>query len=76
MPSANQKENAARAMEHLVTHWFHGYTQGWGRWGDGEGVCPVEGVDGTIYVEQGDRDCSAGTISAYESAGIDCGGAT
>jgi len=76
MPTANQKENAARAMEHLVTHWFHGYTQGWGRWGDGEGVCPVDGVDGTIYVEQGDRDCSAGTISAYESAGVDCGGAT
>ena len=76
MPTANQKENAARAMEHLVNHWFHGYTQGWGRWGDGEGVCPVDGVDGTIYVEQGDRDCSAGDISAYESAGIDCGGAT
>ena len=76
MPTANQKENAARAMEHLVTHWFHGYTQGWGRWGDGEGTCPVDGVDGTIYVEQGDRDCSAGTISAYEAAGISCGGAT
>lgn len=77
MPSSVQKENAARCMEHLAEHWFHGYTQGWGRWGDGEGVCEVEGVDGSIlYVEQGDRDCSAGTISAFEAADIDCGGAS
>ena len=77
MPSSVQKENAARNMEHLVEHWFHGYTQGWGRFGDGEGWCEVEGVDGsTMYVEQGDRDCSAGDVSAYQAAGIDCGGAT
>lgn len=77
MPSSIQAENAARCMEHLCEHWFHGYTQGEGRWGDGEGYCEVEGVDGsTLYVVQGDRDCSAGDVSAYEAAGISCGGAT
>lgn len=76
MPTANQKEAAARCMEHLVDHDWHGYTQGWGRWGDGEGTCPVETPIGTCYVEQGDRDCSSAVISAYEAAGIDCGGAT
>ena len=76
MPSSAEKEAAALCMEHLAEHWFHGYTQGWGRWGDGEGTCPVETPIGTCYVEQGDRDCSAGTISAYEAAGIDCGGAS
>lgn len=76
MPSSVQKENAARCMEHLAEHEWHGYTQGDGRWGDGEGYCEVEGVDGSIlYVVQGDRDCSAGVISAYEAAGISCGGA-
>ena len=37
MPSSSQKEAAALCMEHLVDHDWHGYTQGWGRWGDGEG---------------------------------------
>ena len=63
-------------MEHLVDHDWHGYTQGWGRWGDGEGTCPVSTPIGTCYVEQGDRDCSSAVISSYEAAGIDCGGAT
>lgn len=63
-------------MEHLVDHDWHGYTQGWGRWGDGEGACPVETLIGTCYVEQGDRDCSSAVISSYEAAGIGCGGAT
>lgn len=77
MPSSIQAENAARNMEHLVEHWFHGYTQGEGRWGDGEGYCEVEGVDGSImYVMQGDRDCGAAVFSAYDAAGIWCGGAT
>lgn len=76
MPTRGQKEAAACCMEHLAEHWFHGYTQGWGRWGDGEGTCSVETPIGTCYVEQGDRDCSAGTVSAYEAAGIDCGGAS
>lgn len=76
MPSSSQKEAAALCMEHLVDHDWHGYTQGWGRWGDGEGSCPVETPIGTCYVEQGDRDCSSAVISSYEAAGIDCGGAT
>lgn len=75
MPTANQKEAAALCMEHLVDHDWHGYT--WdARWGDGEGVCAVETPIGTCYVDQGDRDCSSGVISAYEAAGISCGGAT
>lgn len=76
MPSSSQKEAAALCMEHLVDHDWHGYTQGGGRWGDGEGTCPVETPIGTCYVNQGDRDCSSAVISAYEAAGIDCGGAT
>lgn len=76
MPSSSQKEAAALCMEHLVDHDWHGYTQGWGRWGDGEGTCPVETPIGTCYVEQGDRDCSSAVISSYEAAGIGCGGAT
>ena len=38
-------EVAATLMEHLCTHDWHGYTQGGGRWGDGEGVCTAT-VDG------------------------------
>jgi len=76
MPTAQQKLAAAEIMEHLVDHDWHGYTQGWGRWGDGEGTCPVSTSIGTCYVEQGDRDCSSAVISSYEAAGIDCGGAT
>ena len=76
MPTISQKNAAAQNMEHLVDHEWHGYTQGWGRWGDGEGTCPVSTDIGTCYVEQGDRDCSSGVISSYEAAGISCGGAT
>ena len=76
MPSKNQIEAAALCMEHLCDHDWHGYTQGGGRWGDGEGTCPVDTPIGTCYVEQGDRDCSSAVISSYEAAGISCGGAT
>ena len=76
MPSKNQIEAAALCMEHLCDHDWHGYTQGGGRWGDGEGTCPVNTPIGTCYVEQGDRDCSSAVISSYEAAGISCGGAT
>ena len=70
-----KREVAVELMKHLVTHDWHGYSQV-SRWGDGEGVCNVE-VGGKAYqVEQGDRDCSAGVISAFEAAGISCGGAT
>ena len=79
MPSRGQIEAAALCMEHLCDHDWHGYTQAGGtpgRWGDGEGTCPVDTPIGTCYVEQGDRDCSSAVISSYEAAGIDCGGAT
>ena len=70
-----RKEVALKLMKHLVDHWYHGYSQV-SRWGDGEGVCKVE-IEGQVFeVEQGDRDCSAGVISAFEAAGISCGGAT
>lgn len=59
---------AATLMEHLVTHDWHGYTQGSGRWGDGEGFCYVD-VDGDQYkVEQGDRDCSSAVIDCWQQA--------
>lgn len=70
-----KKQVAVELMKHLVTHDWHGYSQV-SRWGDGEGTCDVE-VGGKVYkLEQGDRDCSSGVISAYEAAGISCGGAT
>lgn len=72
---AKKNEVAARLMEHLCNHEWHGYSQP-GRYGDGEGYCYVT-VDGATYhVAQGDRDCSSAVIDAYEAAGVDCGGAT
>lgn len=59
---------AATLHDHLCVHWYHGYTQGDGRWGDGEGVCTVV-VDGVAYdVEQGDRDCSSSVIECWRAA--------
>lgn len=59
---------AATLMRHLCDHDWHGYTQGSGRWGDGEGVCTVD-VDGeTFQLEQGDRDCSSAVISCWREA--------
>lgn len=56
---------AATIHAHLCEHWYHGYTQGSGRWGDGEGVCLVE-VEGKTYaIEQGDRDCSSSVIDCW-----------
>lgn len=70
-----KKEIAVRLMKHLVDHNYHGYSQK-SRWGDGEGTCNIE-ITGKVYeLEQGDRDCSSAIISAYEAAGISCGGAT
>ena len=69
------KEVAVQLMEHLCNHDWHGYSQV-SRWGDGEGTCPVEIGGKTYYLEQGDRDCSSAIISAFEAAGISCGGAT
>lgn len=70
-----KKEVAVQLMKHLVDHDWHGYSQG-ARWGDGEGTCDIN-IGGKVYkMEQGDRDCSSAVISAYEAAGISCGGAT
>lgn len=69
------KEIAVQLMEHLCNHDWHGYSQV-SRYGDGEGTCPVTIGGKTYYLEQGDRDCSSGVITAFEAAGISCGGAT
>lgn len=70
-----KKQIAVKIMKHLVDHNYHGYSQV-SRWGDGEGKCNIK-IDGKTYkVEQGDRDCSSAVISAFEAAGISCGGAT
>lgn len=70
-----KKEVAVQLMKHLVEHNWHGYSQV-SRWGDGEGTCDVN-IGGKVYkLQQGDRDCSSAVIDAYQTAGIDCGGAT
>ncbi|NGM16560.1 hypothetical protein GMI70_00795 [Eggerthellaceae bacterium zg-893] len=59
---------AAALHLHLCEHDWHGYTQGQGRWGDGEGVCKAV-VNGVTYeVEQGDRDCSSSVIECWKAA--------
>lgn len=59
---------AAALHRHLCEHDWHGYTQGSGRWGDGEGVCRVT-VDGKTYeLQQGDRDCSSSVIECWQTA--------
>lgn len=70
-----KKEVAVQLMKHLVDHNWHGYSQ-ISRWGDGEGVCNVAAGGKNYELEQGDRDCSSAIISAFEAAGISCGGAT
>lgn len=59
---------AAEVMRHFADHdESHGYTQGPGRWGNGE-TETVALSDGTeVEVALGDRDCSAGVISAWEA---------
>ena len=70
-----KKEVAALIMRHLCTHDKHGYTQDMqGRQGTGTEEIDIYGVKYTI--KSGDRDCSSAVISAYEAAGISCGGAT
>jgi len=75
MTTLLQKGSSADLMEHMAVHDAHGYTQGYGRWGN-DGICEVPTMIGNVAIRSGDRDCSAGTISAYEAVGIDCGGAT
>jgi hypothetical protein len=62
----NLAQRAAMLHMHLVEHSWHGYTQGSGRWGDGEGVCKVV-VDGVTYtLQQGDRDCASSVIEVWK----------
>lgn len=70
-----KKEVAVQLMKHLVNHDWHGYSQ-YSRWGDGEGTCDIAIAGKVYHLEQGDRDCSSAIISAFEAAGISCGGAT
>lgn len=70
-----KKEVAALIMKHLCVHNAHGYTQDMeDRQGSGTEVIDIYGRKYTI--KTGDRDCSSAVISAYEAAGISCGGAT
>ena len=72
----SKSEVAAQIMEHLCTHdggGGHGYSQP-GRYGTGTESIVIDGV--TYSFAGGDRDCSSAVISAYEAAGVDCGGAT
>ena len=73
--AVSKKEVAAIIMRHLCTHSAHGYTQDMkGRQGTGTEEIDIYGHKYTI--PGGDRDCSSAVISAYEAAGISCGGAT
>lgn len=70
-----KKDVALMLFIHLCTHNAHGYTLDMdGRQGTGEEVVDVYGHKYTI--KGGDRDCSSAIISAFEAAGISCGGAT
>lgn len=70
-----KREVAVKLFRHLIEHSWHGYSQ-ISRWGDGAGTCPVVINGKTYQLQQGDRDCSSAIISAFEAAGISCGGAT
>lgn len=64
----SRAEVAAGLHCHLCEHGRHGYTQGTGRWGDGEGACVVE-IGGASYaVRQGDRDCSSSVVECWRVA--------
>lgn len=73
--AVTKKEVAALIMRHLCTHNAHGYTQDMtDRQGTGTEEIDVYGHK--YAIPSGDRDCSSAVISAYEAAGISCGGAT
>lgn len=69
------KERAAQIMEHLVTHNSHGYSQ-YSRQGDGGSEAVTLSDGSSVIIATGDRDCSSAVVDAYESAGVDCGGAS
>lgn len=59
---------AAEVMRHLVEHAAHGYTQSSGRWGN-ETTETIDYKGITISFKGGDRDCSAGVVSAWDAVG-------
>lgn len=65
---ASRAEVAAALHAHLCAHPWHGYTQGPGRWGDGEGDCVVTVGGRTYGLAQGDRDCSSSVIDCWARA--------
>lgn len=70
-----KKDVAVMLFVHLCTHNKHGYTMDMsGRQGSGEEVVDVYGRK--YKIKGGDRDCSSAVISAFEAAGISCGGAS
>lgn len=70
-----KKDVAVLLFTHLCTHKAHGYTMDMqGRQGSGTETVDILGHKYTI--KGGDRDCSSAIISAFEAAGISCGGAT
>ena len=70
-----KKEVALLLFVHLCTHNKHGYTMDMkGRQGSGEETVDIYGHK--YKIKSGDRDCSSAVISAFEAAGISCGGAT
>ncbi|WP_298579908.1 glycoside hydrolase family 25 protein [uncultured Olegusella sp.] len=71
-------EKFVQVMEHLCRHdgnGGHGYTQG-NRWGDGTWETLTLSDGSKVKVARGDRDCSSGIISALETVGVDCRGAS
>jgi hypothetical protein len=70
-----KKEVALLLFVHLCTHDKHGYTMDMsGRHGTGEETVDILGHK--YKIKGGDRDCSSAVISAFEAAGISCGGAS
>lgn len=69
-PSGNlltYQERAAEVMEHYAAHdASHGYSQ-YNRWGNGSNETLTLSDGTTVVVSAGDRDCSAGIISAWEA---------
>ena len=70
-----KKEVAALIMKHLCIHDKHGYTQDMDK-RQGTGAEEIDIYGRKYIIKSGDRDCSSAVISAYEAAGISCGGAT
>lgn len=70
VPSGNlltYQERAAEVMEHYAAHdASHGYSQ-YNRWGNGSNETLTLSDGTTVVVSAGDRDCSAGIISAWEA---------